>query len=80
MSSVAIIVVFSITWWLIFLMLLPIGVRQPDQIEAGHSAGAPEKPMVWKKILWATLASIPATAAILWFIHSGFIPIRGVMK
>lgn len=44
---------FFIIWWLCFFIALPIGVR-PHDGAAGHDAGAPEKPELGRKALWAT--------------------------
>ena len=48
---------FMILWWLSLLIVLPIGVRgqaEEDAIEHGTEPGAPVKPMMKKKLIWAT--------------------------
>ena len=45
---------FFIIWWLCFFVALPIGVRPHDGSGAGHDMGAPEKPDLARKALWAT--------------------------
>ncbi len=44
MDAIGIAVVFAITWWLVFFMALPFGVRPPDEPEPGHAPSAPERP------------------------------------
>lgn len=71
------IVVFVIIWWLVLFCVLPWGVRQPDTLEPGHAAGAPEHPRMWLRFLVTTLI-----AAVLWGIFytvvvSGWISFRG---
>lgn len=55
MSWVSGIVVYVIIWWLTLFMVLPFGVKQPDELKEGHMSGAPESPKLWKKALITTL-------------------------
>jgi len=64
------IVVFVIVWWLFFFMLLPWGVRREESPEIGHDAGAPVQPLLWRKVLVATVLGTAATAAIWWFVEN----------
>ena len=43
-------ITFIITWWMVFFMALPWGVRRQDDPEPGHEAGAPENPRLWLKV------------------------------
>ncbi|MET4697060.1 putative secreted protein [Constrictibacter sp. MBR-5] len=61
MGIVSGIVVYVIVWWLVFFMVLPWGVRAPEEQEVGHQAGAPQAPRMWLKALITTLV-----AAVLW--------------
>ena len=53
------ILVYVISWWLVFFMLLPVGVK--SQIEDGGTAvpgsseGAPRNPNLGKKVLATSL-------------------------
>lgn len=65
------IAIYIIWWWMALFIVLPIGVR--NLAEAGvdapaHEQGAPEKPMLGTKMLWAT-----GLAAIFWALTMGFI-------
>ncbi len=55
--------VYAMIWWLVLFMVLPWGVRQPDVVEEGHMAGAPDKPHMWKKV-----GATTAIATVLWAI------------
>jgi predicted secreted protein len=56
---------FVIVWWLVLFVALPIGIKNsPDSLGRGQMAGAPEKPMLLRKIVWTTLAALVVTAAI----------------
>ena len=80
MSWVSAIVVYVMTWWLVFFMALPIGVKPPheegDEAESGHEAGAPVRPHLLKKVLAATVISGVITAIIYWVIVSDVISFR----
>ncbi len=50
-------IVFALVWWVVFLAVLPWGVRREENPEQGHDAGAPSNPNMPKKLLAATLVS-----------------------
>lgn len=58
MDPVGFVVIFIINWWLSFFCVLPIGVQGQfegdGEVIEGTEEGAPKKPMLKKKILWAS--------------------------
>jgi predicted secreted protein len=71
MSITSGIVLFAVLWFLALLMLLPIGVRSQEEagdVEPGTPAGAPDQPMIARKMLWAT-----GLSAALWLALYGII-------
>ncbi len=54
-------VVYVLLWWWVLFMTLPFGARPPETIEAGNDPGAPENPMLRKKLIATTVI-----AAVLW--------------
>lgn len=71
MSFTSGLVLYAVLWFLILLMILPIGVRsqqEAGEIEPGTPASAPETPMVGRKMLWAT-----GLAAVAWGLAFGVI-------
>ncbi len=62
------IVVFIITWWTVLFMVLPIGVRQPDERPPEHADGAPANPRIVRKFAMTTLVS-----AVVWLVIFGLI-------
>jgi predicted secreted protein len=69
-------VVFIIVWWLVLFMVLPFGVRPPDEVEPGTEPGAPGKPRMVVKLAVTTLIALCLTALIVWVIQSGFVRLR----
>jgi predicted secreted protein len=53
------IAIYFIVWWLCLFMVLPFGVRNAHEagetVAEGHEAGAPVKPMLWRKMAATTL-------------------------
>ncbi|MEM7663428.1 MAG: DUF1467 family protein [Pseudomonadota bacterium] len=67
MNIPQIIIVFFVSWWLVFLPALSIGVQGQHESEEGvvdgTEAGAPVAPMLLKKALWATIGAVVITIA-----------------
>jgi predicted secreted protein len=70
---------YLIIWWLILFMVLPFGagakIKAAD-IEDGQDAGAPAKPMMFKKLLATTLISAVVFALFYFAFESGAIDLR----
>jgi len=57
MNVVTGIIVYIVTWWLVFLMALPFGVKSQSEdgaIEEGTEPGAPMRPLIIKKMIATT--------------------------
>jgi predicted secreted protein len=55
-----------ILWWLCFFIMLPIGVRslgESGELEPGHDHGAPSRPNLGRKALWAA-----GLATVVWIV------------
>lgn len=70
------IVLYSVLWFLVLFVLLPIG--QKSQADMGHVTpgtppGAPHEPKLKKKALLATLIAAVLWGIIAWVILSGII-------
>lgn len=57
-------IVYICVWWVMLFMVLPWGVRRIENPEPGHEPGAPEKPMIWRKLIATTLLSFVVWGAI----------------
>lgn len=59
------IIVFVLSWWICFFMVLPIGVKgqwEDDSTTPGTEEAAPKNPMLVKKALWAAGGAVIVTA------------------
>ncbi len=65
MHWVQALIIFSISWWLVFLPSLSIGVQSQHEGEGepipGTEGGAPIRPMLLKKAKWATIGALLIT-------------------
>lgn len=68
MHWVQALIVFFISWWLVFLPALSIGIQNHEEggedVVAGTEAGAPIAPMLLKKAKWATIGAAIITLAL----------------
>ncbi|MBL8806591.1 MAG: DUF1467 family protein [Rhodospirillales bacterium] len=56
---------FVIAWWMVLFMALPIGIKgNAESLGRGQMAGAPEKPMMLRKVIWTTVIALAITAAV----------------
>jgi predicted secreted protein len=54
------IAIYFIIWWVVLFAVLPWGVRSQEesgQVVPGSDPGAPALPLVWRKLVWTTVAS-----------------------
>ena len=83
MSVTSGIVLYAVTWFLVLYMVLPLFVRNQEEageVEPGTSAGAPDKPLMKKKIIWTTIAATIVWAALVGVIMSGWISISEIAR
>lgn len=78
MTIVSGIIVYVILWWLAFFIVLPFGLRVPDETEKGFATSAPAKPRLWLKSLFATLFATLFWGVVWWLIHSDYLSFRAV--
>ncbi len=64
MSLLGTVVVFTVVWWLIFFMLLPLGVSAEKHVLPGHAASAPARPRVFRKAFGATVVAVLVTGIV----------------
>lgn len=70
-SLVSIVIIFSLVWWLVFFMSLPIGVQSQRNPEPGHDPGAPENPHLLPKLFWSTMIALIVTLLIVTLLNIG---------
>lgn len=78
------IVLYAVCWFMILYMILPLFVRNQEEagrdIEPGTSAGAPDEPMMRKKLIWTTAAATVAWVVLYLIITSGWVTIDEITR
>lgn len=76
-------VLFATLFFLVMFLLLPIGhqsQQEAGKIVPGTPAGAPMRPMLGKKALWAMVISAALVGAIWLFLDAGIITRADMMN
>ena len=55
------VVVYLLTWWVVLFAVLPLWVTPSEPGDQGHAAGAPKRPLMWRKLAVTSVA-----AGIIW--------------
>jgi len=74
------IAMYIVIWWTVLFAVLPFGVRSTTEPGGrGQMTGAPEKPMMLKKVLWTSLVAALVWGLIFALIQSDLLPVRDVL-
>ena len=61
MSTITLIAIYFLVWWIVFFAILPLGVKSQHEarieFEPGTDPGAPHRPLVWWKIAATTVVA-----------------------
>jgi predicted secreted protein len=79
MSITAVVVVFAVTWFMVFFVVLPIrfvSQAESGSVVPGTPAGAPAQENVKRKAWITTWIALPLSALICGIILSGWISVR----
>ena len=83
MSLTSGIVLYAVFWFIALYLCLPLFVRSQEEagkVEPGTPAGAPDEPLMKKKLIWATIAATCAWLAAFAFIESGIVTVADIAK
>jgi len=73
MSIMQALITFAVLWWLLLFIALPIGVKMPENAQAGHAPSAPDRPNLRKKFKWVTVAALVGTVLAYFLLGSGYV-------
>ena len=73
MGLIGNIVTFFIIWWVVIFAVLPWGVHRLKNPEKGMEHGAPEKPLILRKLLLTTGISIILWGTLKYLIENDFL-------
>jgi len=82
MNIATVILVFVISWWMVFFAALPIGVRAQSEengdVTEGTVPSAPSNPNLKKKAFYTTIIAVFITVGYYFLATSGWISFRPV--
>ena len=55
-------VIYLILWWLVFFVMLPLGVERDQDVRFGNDPGAPKKSLVKKKAIISSFVTLILTS------------------
>lgn len=70
--------VFTMIWWVVFFMALPIAIQRMTKRVPGQDPGAPERANVGLKILCTTGISLLVWGIVFWIITMKFVNFRAM--
>ena len=68
--------VYFVVWWIVLFAVLPFGVRQEENPQAGNEPGAPARPLLLKKVIATTLVSFVVWLGIYFAVSRGLVDFR----
>jgi len=79
MGIVTGILVFTISWWMVFFIALPIGIRTQEEegdVTHGSMGSAPARPRLLLKMAWATIFAAVLTYVAYYGIDAQWVVLR----
>ena len=80
MSLTTALATYFIIWWVVLFTTLPFGVKRHSSPQKGLEPGAPEKPMLGKKVLATTLIATLVFALVYVLASSDLISFRDMAE
>ena len=65
--------IFCFIWWILFFMILPVGITTNRKVPKGFIHGTPLKPRILQKFIITTLISASFVLILVYFAHKGYI-------
>ena len=70
------VIVFTIIWWIVLFMVLPLWVPNSSKPQSGNEKGAPDNSRILLKFLVTTIIAIAIWAFVYFFIGLGLVNFR----
>ena len=84
MSTTGSLIVFISIWWIVFFIVLPIGIKSQnakfsDNLH-GNDRGAPKNPKIGKKFFTTTLITSIIFLVIYYLVSQNYLNLRGYLQ
>jgi predicted secreted protein len=70
-------VVYILVWWVTLFAILPLWVTPSEPGELGHAAGAPQRPLLGRKLALNSLVAAVIWLGIYLLVRSPYLSFRG---
>lgn len=81
MTPFTAIAMYVVIWWIVLFAVLPFGVKPTEAPGGkGQMTGAPEKPMMGKKVIWTSIVAAVVWLIIFAIVHSDLLPVRDALQ
>lgn len=80
MTIITGVIVYLLIWWLTLFMVLPWKVQPQKQRTEGHADGAPESPMILRKLIITSLIALVLFAIVFALIEYDVISFRRLSR
>lgn len=77
MNPVSAVVIFIVIWWMVFFMVLPVGIRRAEDLDEGSDPGSPANPRLLLRAGITTAASVVVFLIVFWAVNIGLIDVFG---
>ena len=58
-------VIYLILWWLVFFVMLPLGIERDQDVRFGNDPGAPKKTLIKKKAIISSFVTLILTSIVI---------------
>ncbi len=58
-------VTYLILWWLVFFIMLPLGIERDQDVTFGNDPGAPKNSLIKKKAIISSVVTLILTSLVL---------------
>ena len=58
-------VIYLILWWLVFFVMLPLGIERDQDVRFGNDPGAPKKTLIKKKAIISSFVTLILTSVVI---------------
>jgi len=80
MTAITGIAMYVVIWWIVLFAVLPFGVKPTTEPGGrGQMTGAPERPMMLKKVVWTSALAALVWLAIFAIVQSDWLQVRDTL-
>ena len=78
-STATAVAIYFIIWWVVLFAVLPWGIRSQEEtgeVAPGTDPGAPAAHVIWRKLVWTTIAAAAVFGVLALIYKENLIPLE----